>query len=452
MNETGISYQKILIIGAGASGRGAARLLTAAGKELRVSTDGMLSKEDHALFSTLGALTEEGGHSDVFVQWADACVLSPGVKPDSAVVNKICRTGRPILTEVDTACALNAGSWIAVTGSNGKTSTSTLLAQILSHHATADLCGNIGKSFSESVLENKNCCRVVELSSFQLKFSERISPDVSIILNLSPNHLNWHADLDDYYESKVSLVQKTKKSGISILNYDDPEIRLRVKKNNSRQVWFSCANEGADYFLKGGQVLRHSPHGVQNTGIVLPVDNARMPSENYLAAAVCAVESGIDTSVISRCLAQFSSLKHRVQPVGSVRGVSFINDSKSTTEASTMQALKFCGKDIILLAGGVLKVREFNALRKMISGHVSKAIFFGSGKDELYSIFSDVVPSEKCETLANAFEQACLTAGAGQTVLLSPMCASFDQFKSFEERGDVFIELALEEIKSHSPA
>ncbi|MCA9396058.1 MAG: hypothetical protein KC649_02715 [Candidatus Omnitrophica bacterium] len=144
-------------------------------------------------------------------------------------------------------------------------------------------------------------------------------------------------------------------------------------------------------------------------------------------------------------------MKHRVQPVGSTRGVSFVNDSKSTTEASTLQALKFCGKDIILLAGGVLKVREFNALKKVISGHVIKAIFFGSGKDELYSIFSGVIPSEKCDTLGTAFAQACLSAAPGQTVLLSPMCASFDQFKSFEERGDVFIQLALEEIKSNSP-
>lgn len=444
MSVSLFQFKKFLIIGSGSSGKGAARLLASLGKQVRISTDGKMSAEDESAYSSLSIDFEVNGHTDVFMQWADVCVISPGVKPDSLVMQKMIQHQKEIVTEIDVASSIFKAKWVAITGSNGKTSTSTLIAAILAPNIHLDLCGNIGKSFSESVLESLDCFKVVELSSFQLKYSKLIQPYASILLNLSPNHLNWHYDLQDYYESKLSLLQRTQPDGFILLNYDDLELRHRVKRSASRLIWFSLSSEKADYYLKQGRLLHNINGEYEDTGISLPSSNLPMPLSNFLAATVCGLEMKVPVPSIDSANKAFMPLKHRIQTIATFNDIRFVNDSKSTTEASTIQALQACGKEVILLAGGVMKVTHFDALERIIDSHVTQLIVFGSGAEALYKIFSDKVVTSRKSTLREAFMEACRVARAGQTILLSPMCASFDQFKSFEERGDLFIQIVQE--------
>lgn len=431
--------KRIVVIGAGESGLAAAKLLRKAGARVGLSTEGLLGGAKAGL-KAAGIDWEEGGNTDGFLEGADAVVPSPGVNPRKPVLRRAAAMKLAILSEPEVAARFVRGKWAAVTGTNGKTTTCSLLAEMLLQTGPCDLCGNIGKAFSRSVLQHRAAVRrVVEMSSFQLHFSEKLRPDVAVILNLQPNHLDWHSTLSEYYGAKLRLLKNLTGAQTAVLNADDARLVRMARSSRASKLWFSLGRIPNGIYREGGAIMQAKNGAARK---LLDLSKCRLVGDhniqNVMAAACAALRMGVPAVRIQKAIDRFKPLHHRIEPVGVVDGIRFVNDSKSTTADSTRAAVMSFGKGIVLVAGGRAKEKDFRPMRRVLRGRVSCLVLYGEARALIGSHLNGAVRKVAVKDFSAAVERAYAVARKGETVLLSPMCASFDQFRSYQERGDTF--------------
>ncbi len=397
---------KALVLGYGVSGKSASHLLKKQGYEVFVYDDN---------FSVNVPL-------DV-----DLVVKSPGIPQNHPLLEKLRKRGVEVIGEVELAFRFCKGKIVSVTGTNGKSTTTALIYNVLKKSFdNVFIGGNYGIPFSSFVEETKDkSITVLELSSFQIEDLINFESDVGVILNVTPDHLNRYSSFESYAEVKKSLVNRCY---VSVLNYDDS-----VLKNVSGNVRFFSLREKKDAYFDGKFIVVDGHRLLVEDLPLKGIHNV----ENYMAASLALLELGLEWSVIEEGFRGFKGLPHRVEKVGTVRGVTFINDSKSTNVDSLKKAL-LSFNDIVLIAGGVDKGLDFSPILPLLEKKVKAAVVMGDMADKLEKLFSSVVPVEKAETMEEAVKLAYDLANGSGTVLLSPGCASFDMFKNFEERGEVF--------------
>ena len=437
-----IAGKRILIVGLGKTGEAVANFLLSRGVSVTVSE--IKSAEElggKARFWTeMGATVETGKHDLRSFLKADIIVPSPGAAslPELQVARK---AGIKIISEIELAFHFLKGRIVGITGTNGKSTTATLACKILKEAGLkAYLAGNIGTPLISFVDKSgADHIYVTEISSFQLEHIDRFKPDIAVFLNVSLNHLDWHASFADYYGTKKKLVLSQGKEDTAILNRDDRLVWTLAKKVNPKIYAFSSQNEvGRGCFLKEGWIVLRDKKEVR----LLRASDVPLPGlhnqENVMAAALVGHCLGVSPREMRSSVKSFTGLEHRLEKVLTLRRVDFINDSKATTVDATIKALRSFDKRIILILGGRDKGADFTQLRRPVREKVKKVILLGEAKEKIRSGLRRAVPIEDAASLREAVALSFATAAPGEMVLLAPACTSFDMFKNFEARGRAF--------------
>ena len=445
-NLANFPHKKAAVLGGGKSGQVVAQLLAAHGCEVLISDENTVSLAVPSADITL----ETGGHTEqVFL--ADFIVKSPGIFPQSAVLLKARELGVPVFSELEVALSFLPPdvSVLAVSGTNGKTTTTTLLGEILKQKFSREnsahqvwVCGNIGNPVSACVPQTKpGDVLVIEVSSYQLEDSTYFHPHIAGLLNITPDHLDHHNGMKNYIAAKARLFKNQEKTDVAVLNASDAMCAQLIEDIKS-EIWAFSAQPKhwlkTDVFYDGDELIfSQGPHlkpphlrGIHNI-------------ENAMAAALMALSAQATPQDVQAAFEKFHAMEHRIEPVASVQGVSYINDSKATNLDSTITALKSFEKNkhIWLILGGRDKGASYEVLLPYLKDHCKCVLSIGESMDKIEKELHGAFPIVRCETLSQAVAYGAQHAQAGEVVLLSPACASFDQFKSFEERGEVFKDL-----------
>ncbi len=430
----------VTVIGAGESGIASAKLLDRLGARVRVSSTGELPQGFARWCERRGIEVEAGEHTAAFLDPSALIVVSPGVKPSSFVIRHAVRRRIPVWSEIELAARLCKGKIAAVTGTNGKTTTSTLLWDMVRRHRPAHLCGNIGNSLAASVLEKgPKVWRVVEVSSFQMKYIDSFRPDAAAVLNLSPNHLDWHPDLKDYYRSKLRVAVNQTPRQTAVLNADDATLRRESTGLRSRRSWFSLKPLEDGFTIENGWIVEKRRGRARR---VADLKRFRLKGahniQNALAAAAVARALGVPAPAIQAAIDAAKPLPHRVEELGQAGGVRFVNDSKSTTAMSTAAAIRGFDSGVVLVAGGRRKQKSFKEVFPEVRKRVASVVFYGEAAESMDREFRFFKKRRVVRNFEAAVRAAFRAASPGQVLLLSPMCSSFDQFASYRARGDAF--------------
>ncbi len=445
-NLADFSNKKATVLGGGKSGQAVAQLLAAHGCEVLISDENMTALTAPSAHITV----EVGGHTEqVFL--ADFIVKSPGIFPGSAVLLKARELGIAVFSELEVALSfLPPGVHVlAVSGTNGKTTTTTLLGEILQKKFSREnlgnkviVCGNIGNPISACVEKaHKGDALVIEVSSYQLEDSTYFHPHIAGLLNITPDHLDHHNGMKNYIAAKARLFKDQTADDVAVLNAADG-VCAQLVENIKSEIWAFSAQPKhwmkTDVFYDGDELIfSEGPHlrppklrGIHNV-------------ENAMAAALMALRAGATPEDVQAAFDEFCAMAHRIEPVITVRGVEYINDSKATNLDSTITALKSFekNKNIWLILGGRDKGASYEVLLPYLKEHCQCVLSIGESMDKIEKELHGAFPIVRCNTLEKAVAYAYEHAKTGDVVLLSPACASFDQFKSFEERGDIFKEL-----------
>lgn len=434
-----------LVLGLGLSGESAARLLMRGGTLVTLADAG----DSEALRARAAALGAEGasvrlGRSDFPEGAFDLCVLSPGIPSDSPWAQECRRRGIPVLPELELGWRHLASRVLAVTGSNGKSTLVKLCCEALRRGGLkAETGANYGTPLSAlAMLDPAPDWVVAEVSSFQLETTDRFAPDVGILLNLNPNHLDRHGTMDVYTRMKARLFRRMKADTLAVIPEDAPEpVRAAVPAGCRRRTF--GLGPAADCRYASGRI----------EGGRVPVEIGRTAFDNEVmgvtaAACVAAVEGcGVDPRAVGEAARAFERLPHRMQTVAVINGVSFVNDSKATNLAAMSAGLRMAGTNVRLIAGGLLKERDLDSVKKILVKQVRSVYVIGKYSQEMASAWQGAVPCAICRDLKDAVCRAWKEAKAGETILLSPGCASFDQFRSFEDRGEQFVRIVSEITK-----
>jgi len=391
-----------------------------------------------------GVTLELGGHREKTYLAQDLIIPSPGVPADDPLLAKARSKGITIWSEIELAYRFLEGELIGITGSNGKTTTTTLVHHILKKGGKhALLAGNVGTPLISCVEEMKaGTISVVELSSFQLELIDKFRPDIGVFLNVTPDHLDRHKTMAAYAAAKARIFEKQTEMDAAVLNADDtPTVALAPKK--PQVFWFSRKKSvGQGAYLRGDEiVIAH--HGkeefVMNRGEI-PLPGAHNV-ENALAAVMAARLAEVDTRTIAAAVKSFEGVEHRLEFVAEIGGVRYYNDSKATNVDATLKALDAFPGRILVILGGKDKGSDYAVLREALRDKAILALLIGTAAEKIESQISGSVAIERAETMERAVETASQAARAGDVVLLAPACASFDQFENYEHRGRVFKEL-----------
>jgi UDP-N-acetylmuramoylalanine--D-glutamate ligase len=448
--------KRVLVVGLGKSGIATTKFLTAQGARVVVS-DAKSKSELADSIRQLGDLKvdlELGKHNSKTFLSADLIVVSPGVPSSMDELAEAKKAGVPITNDIELAFSFIKAPIIAVTGTNGKTTTTSLIAEILRNSGKKVFCGgNIGVAVCELLMtEEKYDSVVLEVSSFQLEYVEKFKPAVAVFTNMEPDHLDrYPLGVESYYAAKRKLIMNADKHTALVTNMDNPVTAALAEKFPGQTYWFTrrnpmTSNPGLAEKFKGAYLNRpkaivkmaNKEQTLDLMALKLPGDHNR---ENLLAAAVASMAAGADLSAVQKTIDTFKGVAHRLEYLRKKDGVSFFNDSKATNVASTMRALVSFQAPIILIAGGRDKEQEFSPLVDLVKKRVKNLILIGEAKEKINRVLGDF-----SETfLVGTFEEAVLLAYQksrnGDIILLSPACASYDMFKNFEERGDYFRKL-----------
>ena len=433
--------QKILVVGLGKTGQDTIKFLLSKGAHVRASDSSSIDKikDVVAELESKGVIVEVGTHTDETFLWAETIVLSPGVPFSIPQIKKAIAGGIEVISEVELAWRFIDTPIIAITGSNGKTTTSTLIARILERNGKRVFLGaNIGTPLIQIASQsNEFDILVLELSSFQLQGIKNFKPHVALILNISPNHLDHHESFEEYVESKMKICSNQTEDDWFVYNNDDQEIGRYLPKVKSQKVPFSTdsTTEGATY---NGSHITFRDHNYEvSSSKLLGIHNI----ENMMAAIAGSAILGCDPVLIQDEINNFEPLEHRNEFVGELCGSKVYNDSKSTSPAATVRALESIPYPIILIAGGKDKGVSFEPLKKLVDEKVRLMILIGESKLRIKSELGEKVPSELVDSLKDAIEITKNNIQADDSILFSPACSSFDMFNSYEDRGRKFKEI-----------
>lgn len=445
--------ERIVILGAGESGTGAALLAKAKGYDVFVSDQAQIKEKYKVELQQHDIAFEEGLHTDEKILDASLIIKSPGIPEKADVIKKAKTAHLTIIDEIEFAYRyIGDAGVIAITGTNGKTTT-TLLTYHLMKEAGLNvaLAGNVGFSMARQIVDKKFHWFVLELSSFQLDGTDTFKPDVGILLNITPDHLDrYEYNMQNYVNSKFQLVANMEPQHHFIYYEDDiviakeldtraivpTRIPVSLKHNSAAPVKYdgdkmSFKLQGKDFKIAQSETTLKGPHNLINT----------------MAAVSAAYVAGANIEAIREGLKTFVNAPHRLEPVGVIRGVEFINDSKATNVDSVIYALGSYDKPLVWIAGGVDKGNDYTLIREDVRKKVKALICLGKDNHKLKKAFGDVVPKvQETQSVADLVRMALQAAQKGDIVLLSPACASFDLFKNYEDRGNQFRE-AVRELK-----
>jgi UDP-N-acetylmuramoylalanine--D-glutamate ligase len=435
----------IIILGMGVSGIASSNLSLL----LEYRTIGIDKKPISSLSYEVKKLCEKGiefyKEEDCLeiLKIADLIVLSPGISNENEIVKKAEDLGKKIVSEIEFAFNFSKGKIIAITGSNGKSTTTSLINSIIKKKfADVRIGGNIGTSFSEIVLNsNERTLFVLEISSFQLERIEKFKPSTAILLNLTPDHQDRYKTSEDYYKAKMKIFENQDENDFAIVNLDDKKIVENLDTVKSRKFYFSQKRhnfEGA--FVEDGKVYLQ----FKKEGIIEIVDSKDLKIkgphnlENVMASSIAGYINGVEKEKIKEALVEFQSLPHRLEFVAEINGALFYNDSKATNVDSVKKALQSFEGNIVLLLGGRDKGADFSSLKEEVLKRCLKVVGFGEARKKVREVFKGKIEFEEFETLNEATLSLKERAKKGEIIVLSPACASFDEFKNFEDRGEKF--------------
>ena len=444
--------KKVLVVGLGKSGLAAALFLRHRGAQVTVSdirSAEALAKDIPALLEE-GINVETGGHGLLTFRRQDLIVVSPGVPLDTPELAQVRNFGLPIIGELELAARFLKGKTLAITGSNGKTTTTALLGEILEAAGFPTLVGgNIGVPVVALIEESTDATwSVLEVSSFQLESTEQFHPSIAVILNITPDHLDRHGNFENYARAKERIFAAQNEQDFVVLNADNARAAASAARSAAKVYWFSLEHAVSQgVWVEGGQVVYRSG---ENEGIetILPLAGIPLKGEhnveNVLAAVCAARLAGAPIDVIRQVIENFRAVEHRLEYVTTINGVEFYNDSKATNVDATAKAVAAFSSGIHLILGGKDKNSDYSQLASLLRAHVRAVYTIGSAADKIESQLRGVVSIHSCETLDKAVSTAAAAAHPGEVVLLAPACSSFDQFESYEHRGRVFKELVHE--------
>jgi UDP-N-acetylmuramoylalanine--D-glutamate ligase len=398
--------------------------------------DGIAALSDVPVEFTLG------GVDDGVMSAVDLVIPSPGIPPFHDLLRAALDRGVPVMSEIELACRFVKAPVIAVTGTNGKTTTTTLIGEFFSSWGKKVFVGgNIGNPLIAIAGSDSDCeYLVVEVSSFQLMWIARFRPFISLLLNVTPDHLDYHGTYGEYRRAKERIFENQGPGDVAILNGDDPEIVSRGKTISADVSWFSSSSMvERGMFRKGGFLCRRrAGESEERYSIDAMSLRGNHNYENIMAAILAVRQCGCPPAVIRRTLGTFHGLPHRLEFVDEIRGVEFYNDSKGTNVDAVIRALDAFTKPVILLLGGRSKGGDFTRLAGLMKEKVRVAVIFGEARHDIGTKVGDGVTLVVAETLKDAIDAAWSSSRPGDAVLLSPGCASFDEFHSYRERGDFF--------------
>jgi len=430
--------KNIGILGLGKSGYWSAKLAKSLKNNVFVSDSNTNVNEMFVDdLKMLGIDVEIGIHSNQILE-SDLIIKSPGIPNDSEIMNKINSEKIPVISEIEFAGNFSKTKNICITGTNGKTTTVSLLTEILSKEMNVLKSGNIGIPFSKIVLENKlydqndiDYC-ILELSSFQLEHCSKLKKEISVILNISLDHIDRYDSFEDYFETKTKIFENAK---YCLFNYDDNFLNERIISNNKNIIPFSIKKEQGYYYYDTNKILSNE------NSISIHIDDISLKGihniSNIIIAAEIARRVGIDQENIFCAVREFEGLEHRFEHFISYNGIDFINDSKSTNIDSLKKALKSISKNVVLILGGIPKEDDFSVI-SLFKKSILKIIVYGEASHKIYNSLPNDISVERIEKFEDAVLVAIDSALENSVVLLSPACASFDQFDNYKERGKKF--------------
>jgi UDP-N-acetylmuramoylalanine--D-glutamate ligase len=443
MNLTG---KKIVVIGMGKTGIAAARFLGKQGAKVIV-TDEQPSDQWGSEFEQIAGekWLEIGSYNTRILTGACIVVPSPGVPPHNALLVEALKKNIPVISEIEIAYRFLKVPVIAVTGTNGKTTTTTLLGEILqSSGKNVFVGGNIGNPLIEYVEGlQKDDFIVAEISSFQLQWIERFRPFIAMLLNITPDHINYHGSFNEYCRIKARVFANQTKEDFAILNAADPEQEETERIINAQVIKFSSKRVlKKGIFIKKNNIVFRMPGAPAVKEERYPLDMINLPGlhnvENVMAAIMAARFCGCSQENIIAAVAAFRGLPHRIEYAGEKNSVKFYDDSKGTNVGSVLRALDTFTRPVILLLGGRDKDGDFESLRPLLKTKAKKVILFGEARERIATLIGEDVPVSKKLKLGEAIDSAYKVATPGDVILLSPGCASFDEFANYKERGNYF--------------
>ncbi|MCX7887344.1 MAG: UDP-N-acetylmuramoyl-L-alanine--D-glutamate ligase [Verrucomicrobiae bacterium] len=454
MQVGGLKNKNVLVLGLGRSGMAAATLLWRDGANVVVRDEGDddVLRDRAQRLRRLGVRVELGSSFDAMARF-DLAVVSPGIGPERPIVQQVVRAKTPVLSELELAYRFCLCPIVAVTGTNGKTTTTELITWMLQHCGKRVIpAGNIGYALSEAAEQSAGLdALVVEVSSFQLEKIERFKPDIGIWLNLTPDHLDRHGTMEDYARAKARLFMNQDASNTAIVGTQALDWARKVGcKFRGRLMTFSADGQQADLWLDaedGQTIWCWLP---ECRGVVLRMDETALRgahnAENIMAAIAAGVAMGLPVRQIREAMMTYGPAPHRCEYVAEIGGVTYINDSKATNLDAVRRALETFDGRIVLIAGGRNKGMDFRQLRDVVARKGKGAVLIGETQQALLDAWGDVTVCVCAGSMEAAVRAAAELASAGDTVLLSPACASFDMFENYEHRGEEFKRCVLSRL------
>jgi UDP-N-acetylmuramoylalanine--D-glutamate ligase len=446
MSVMELNNKRVLVVGLGKSGVASALFLKAHGARVTVSDtkSGDELRNEIPVLLDHGITVETGGHGERTFRGQDLIVVSPGVPVDAPLLVQARALGEAVIGEIELAAQFLPGPIVAITGSNGKTTTTTLTGEILAAGGLPTLVGgNIGTpAISLAERAKPETVTVLEISSFQLETIQTFRPKIAVVLNVTPDHLDRHRTFEVYVDAKARIFENQQSGDFAVLNEDDPTCVSLAARTRAKVFWFSRLKEverGA--WVREGNILFRDAAQQHE---VMPVSEIPLKGahnlENVLAAVCAGALMGCAPEKIRQAVRDFKAVEHRLEFVATIRGVDYYNDSKATNVDATIKALESFPANIHLILGGKDKGSDYTVLNELLRQRVKRVYTIGAAAAKIESQIKNVEVVH-AETLENALRKANAVAQPGDVVLLAPACASFDQFKSYEHRGKVFKEI-----------
>jgi UDP-N-acetylmuramoylalanine--D-glutamate ligase len=436
--------KRIVILGAGESGTGSSILAQKKGFDVFVSDNGPIKEKYREILDRQKIRWEQNKHTEKEIFTADEVIKSPGIHEDAPLIIKLHKKGIPVISEIEFAGRYTKGIKICVTGSNGKTTVTNLIYHILKKAGkNVAMTGNVGNSFAMAVADGSYDYYVIELSSFQLDGMYKFRAEIAILMNITPDHLDRYGyKLQNYIDSKFRITQNQTKSDILIYWADDPVIKAELAKKKfkmTRLPFSDTSKENMAAYIEGNEIIIDYQHKTKLMTIHELALKGRHNTYNSMAAAIAGKALNIRKDMIRESLADFQGVEHRLEPVIKVSGIDFINDSKATNVNSTWYALECMETNVIWIVGGIDKGNDYSELFTIVKKKVKAVVCLGKDNRKIMEAFKDLVPTiVETSSMEEAVRSSYYLAKKGDTVLLSPACASFDLFNNYEDRGRQF--------------
>jgi UDP-N-acetylmuramoylalanine--D-glutamate ligase len=441
MAEFSVRGQRVVVVGAARSGVAAAELLARRGARVTL-TDTRRSIDEAARLRDLGIALELGGHDPVTMARAELIVTSPGVPLRQPAIEEAEREGVPVIGELELASRWLRGRIVAITGTKGKSTTTTLTGRIFEHAGMpAIVGGNIGEALSSQVdRSTPDVVHVVEVSSFQLENTVTFHPWIAVFLNFSPDHLDRHASVEEYAQAKARIFANQTAEDWAVVNADDSFVLELASRGRARRLPFALASPLTSGLVVAGDAIAQRTAGADTP--LVPLSAVRLPGRHLLydvlAAAAVGRLAGVTPAALTSAVASFAGLEHALEPVSSIGDVRFVNDSKATNVDAALRSIESFGRGLVVIMGGRYKGGDFGALGPALAARDAQVVAIGEAAPLLADALAPAVPVHAAGSMRGAVALAYSLARPGGVVLLAPACASFDMFRDYAERGRAF--------------